>query len=181
MEVRKELKDRLEANREKKKIIFYMDGSLSREDIRDKAVMGFSVVQVDSTNNEVFRYKGRIENWFSSTRAELIACLVAVLLVPKRCIVEIRIDSEAAILAITNCLENEKTRDWLKTKNNNILRSIKKVCRSKLVQLKFTKVKSYSTDMNNDLADILAKEGLYKVYSTELNSISSNSIKYISE
>ena len=35
--------------------------------------------------------------------------------------------------------------------------------------------------MNNDLADILAKEGLYKVYSTELNSISSNSIKYISE
>ena len=96
-------------------------------------MIGYSVVQVDSTNNEVFRYKGRIENWFSSTRAELIACLVAVLLVPKRCIVEIRIDSEAAILAITNCLENEKTRDWLKTKNNNILRSIKKVCRSKLV------------------------------------------------
>ena len=95
--------------------------------------MEYSVVQVDSTNNKVFRYKRRIENWFLSTRAELIACLVAVLLVPNRYIVEIKIDSEVAIFAITNCLENEKIHDWLKTKNNNILRSIKKVCRSKLV------------------------------------------------
>ena len=82
MEVRKELKDRLEANRKEKKIIFYIDSSLSREDIRDKTVMRYSIVQIDSTNNEVFRYKGRIKNWFSSTRAELIAYLVAVLLVP---------------------------------------------------------------------------------------------------
>ena len=35
--------------------------------------------------------------------------------------------------------------------------------------------------MYNDLADTLAKERLYKVHSTELNSISSNSIKYIPE
>src|SRR5207253_5425034 len=73
IEVRKELKDRLEANREEKEIIFYTDGSLSRDSIRDKAVIGYSIVQVDSTNNKVFRYKERIENWFSSTRAELIA------------------------------------------------------------------------------------------------------------
>ena len=85
--IRKELKDRLEANREEKEIIFYTDGSLSRESTRDKVVMGYSVVQVDSTNNEVFRYKGRIENWFSSTRAELVACLVAVLVVPNECTV----------------------------------------------------------------------------------------------
>ena len=133
MEIRKELKDRLEANREEKEIIFYTDGSLSRESTRDKVVMGYSVVQVDSTNNEVFRYKGRIENWFSSTRAELVACLVAILVVPNECMVEIRIDSDAAIYAITNCLRNKKTYDWLKTKNNNILQAIKKVCRSKLV------------------------------------------------
>ena len=62
IEVRKELKDRLEANREEKEIIFYTDSLLSRESTRDKVVMGYSVVQVDSTNNEVFRYKGRIEN-----------------------------------------------------------------------------------------------------------------------
>jgi len=181
VEIRKELKDRLEANREEKEIIFYTDGSLSRESTRDKVVMGYSVVQVDSTNNEVFRYKGRIENWFSSTRAELVACLVAVLVVPNKCTVEIRIDSNAAIHAITNCLRNEKTRDWLKTKNNNVLQAIKKVCRSKLVQLKFTKVKSHSGNTYNNLADTLAKEGSYEAYSTELNSISSNSIKYIPE
>ena len=111
VEIRKELKDRLEANREEKEIIFYTDRSLSRESTRDKVVMGYSVVQVDSTNNEVFRYKERIENWFLSTRAELVACLVAVLVVPNECTVEIRIDSDTAIYAITNCLRNEKTCD----------------------------------------------------------------------
>ena len=39
MEIRKELKDRLEANREEKKIIFYIDSLLSRESIRHKVVM----------------------------------------------------------------------------------------------------------------------------------------------
>ena len=62
VEIRKELKNRLEANREEKEIIFYTDSSLSRESTRDKVVIGYSIVQVDSTNNEVFRYKRRIEN-----------------------------------------------------------------------------------------------------------------------
>ena len=62
VEIRKELKDRLEANREEKEIIFYTDSLLSRESTRNKVVMGYSIVQVDSTNNEVFRYKRRIEN-----------------------------------------------------------------------------------------------------------------------
>ena len=62
VEIRKKLKDRLEANREEKEIIFYSDSSLSKESTRDKVVMEYSVVQVDSTNNEVFRYKGRIKN-----------------------------------------------------------------------------------------------------------------------
>ena len=35
--------------------------------------------------------------------------------------------------------------------------------------------------MYNDLADTLAKEGSYEAYSTELNNISSNSIRYIPE
>ena len=85
------------------------------------------------------------------------------------------------IYVITNCLRNEKTRDWLKTKNNNILQAIKKVCRSKLVQLRFTKIKSHSGDIYNDLADTLAKEESYEAHSTTLNNISSSSIKYIPE
>ena len=58
VEIRKELKDRLEANREEKEIIFYTDGSLSRESTRDKVVMGYSVVQVDSTNNRFLGIRG---------------------------------------------------------------------------------------------------------------------------
>ena len=107
-EVRKELKDRLEANKREKEIVFYTDGSLGREDTRDKIRMRISIVQIDSANNIVFSYKGRIENWFSSTHAELVACLVAVLLVPDKCKVEIRTDSICVIFAIENCLKNEK-------------------------------------------------------------------------
>ena len=66
-EVRKELKDRLEANKREKELVFYTDGSLSREGTRDKSIMRYSIIQVDSTNNVVFRYEKRIENWFSST------------------------------------------------------------------------------------------------------------------
>ena len=72
--------------------------------------MGYSIIQIDSTNNIVFSYKGRIENWFLSTCAELVACLVAVLLVPERCSIEIRTDSTCAIFVIENYLKNKKTR-----------------------------------------------------------------------
>ena len=110
-----------------------------------------------------------------------MACLVATLLVPNEFIVEIRTDSTYAILAIERCFKKEKVREWLKFKNNNILRAIKKVCQSKAVQLRFTNIKSHSGDTCNDLADILAKEGSYEAYTTELNSISNSSIKYIPE
>ena len=175
------MKDRLEANKREKEIVFYTDGSLSREGTRDKSIMGYSIIQIDSTNNVVFRYKGRIKNWFSSTQAELIACLVVTLLVPNKYIVEIRTDSTCAILAIERCFKKEKVCEWLKFKNNNILHAIKKVCQSKAVQLRFTKIKSHSGDTCNDLADVLAKEGSHEAYATELNSISNSSIKYIPE
>ena len=61
-EVRKELKNRLEANKREKEIVFYTDSLLSRKDIRNKLMIGYSIVQIDSINNIVFRYKGRIEN-----------------------------------------------------------------------------------------------------------------------
>ena len=122
------MKDRLEANKREKEIVFYIDSSLGREGTRDKSIMGYSIIQIDSTNNVVFRYKGRIENWFLSTRAELMACLVATFLVLNECIVEIRTDSTYAILAIERYFKKEKVREWLKFKNNNILHAIKKVC-----------------------------------------------------
>ena len=103
------------------------------------------------------------------------------LLAPKKCCIEIRTDSACAISAIENCLRNEKTREWLKSKNNNILRAIKKACKSKAIQLSFTKIKGHSGDTYNDLADHLAKEGAYEIEVTEINNISNRSIKYIPE
>ena len=60
-EVRKELKDRLEANKREKEIVFYTDGSLGREGTRDKSIMGYSIIQIDNINNIVFRYKRRFK------------------------------------------------------------------------------------------------------------------------
>ena len=72
--------------------------------------MGYSIVHIDEQNRIVYSHKGKIEKWFSSTRAELAAYLVATLIVLNECIVEIRMDSVYAIAAISESLKNESTR-----------------------------------------------------------------------
>jgi ribonuclease HI len=180
-DIRLELKKRLEINRKQNEIVFYTDGSLGKIGEGNKASMGYSIVQIGSNDEVVFSFKGKIENWFSSTRAELTACLVTLLLVPEKCKVEIRTDSSCGISAIENCLKNEKTREWLKSKNSNILRAIKKVCESKTLYLRLTKVKAHSGDRYNNLADILAKEGMHSTEVSKINNISCRSVKYIPE
>ena len=143
--------------------------------------MGYSIVQIDEQNNIVCSHSGKLEKWFSSTRAELAACLIAVLIAPNEDVVEIRTDSLCAIAAISESLKNESTRLWLKVKNNSILRAMIKACRSKKVQLELIKVKAHSGDIYNDIADQLAKEGAKGSSVLEINNISIKNIKFLPE
>ena len=95
-------------NTSRRKIVVYTDGSLQREDTQQK--IGYSIVQIDEQNNIVCSHRGKLEKWFSSTRAELAACLIAVLIAPNESVIEIHTDSSCAIVAISESLKNESTR-----------------------------------------------------------------------
>ena len=84
-------------------------------------------------------------------------------------------------LSIKNYLQNKETHEQLKSKNNNILQAIKKSYKNKSIQLNFTKIKSHSEDLFNNITDILVKESAYKVCNIELNIINNNNVQYISE
>ena len=143
--------------------------------------MGYSIVQIDEQNNIVCSHRGKLKKWFSSTQAELAACLIAVLIAPNEGVVEIRTDSLYAIVAISESLKNESTRRWLKVKNNSILQAIVKACKSKKVWLELIKVKAYSGDIYNDIVDQLAKEGAKGSSLLEINNISIKNIKFLPE
>jgi len=68
--------------------------------------------------NSSIRYTSRISNWPSSTRAELYAILLALLICPQNSVVDIFTDSQCAIQGITEWLKGGKK--WTKF-NNNLL------------------------------------------------------------
>jgi hypothetical protein len=101
--------------------------------------------------------------------------------VPNKCSVEIRSDSACAIATISESLKNSSTRYWMKLKNNSLIRAIVKICKSKQIELKLSKVKAHSGEHFNNIADLLAKEGAKENSVTEFNNTSITNIKFIPE
>jgi ribonuclease HI len=103
--------------------------------------------------------KVRLEKWPSSTKAELAAVMMVVLVVVNNSRVVIKLDSSAAIAS----LEREKPmfniRAWSKTKNFRLVMKIKDMCKSKNIELVLVKVKAHSGVVWHERADKLAKEG----------------------
>lgn len=155
----------LEQNEIYDSLVFYTDGSLGFSENKAKMEMGCGLVQVTEEGHIIRQVACGTEKWFSSTRAELVAILVALLVTPNEKEVEIRTDSNAAIFAIKKGLAANKARQWLKSKNVGLVATIVETIRTKKLALHLTKVKGHSGDVFNDLADIKAKEG---AASTEL-------------
>src|SRR5260364_55609 len=101
-EKRWELKAALVENWEENILWFYTDGSCKV--VNDRKVLGYGVVQIDREGKVVRDTKGRIQNWISSTRPELMAILEALLMVPPKCRVTIRSDSSTAIILVKKVL-----------------------------------------------------------------------------
>ena len=127
--------------------------------------MGCGIVQVSEEGQIVQQVALATKKWFSSTRAELVAILVALLIMPNEREVEIKTDSKAAILAIERGLKTDKARQWLRIKNSGLVAMIVETIKTKKLKLQLTKIKGHSGDFYNDLADVKAKEG---ANSTEL-------------
>ena len=69
----------------------------------------------------------------------------------------------------------------MKLKNNSILRTICKICRSKQIELRLTKIKGHSGNIFNDLADSMAREGAKENNTLKINNISIKNVNFIPE
>ena len=120
----------------------YTDGFL-RENLSREKKMGYAFVQVKESKEIICKIKGRIINWASSTRAELMAILEALLISPANCKANIYTDSAASIQAIDK-IKNCKARGWLKKNNTAILKALKQVIETKNINVRMHKVKTHS-------------------------------------
>ncbi|POG60069.1 ribonuclease H-like domain-containing protein [Rhizophagus irregularis DAOM 181602=DAOM 197198] len=122
---------------------FYTDGSLSRDD--DIPIMGFGWIFTSDLSMNI-KYSGSCKEWASSTKAELVAIITALIVCPPHSTINIYTDSN-------NCINTF-----------NDLHSPKLTARLSLI-----KVKAHSDNPLNDAADILAKEGRSSINFIQFN------------
>src|SRR5260363_164786 len=158
-------------------VVFYTDGSLRKEcSEREKSCkQGLEWIQVDKEGKKMIQ-KGNlsIQDWLSSTRTELAAIWVVLLITPQDSEVKIYTDSAAAILGINASKRFRSNKEWLRQKNYNLLLKILDTKHSKHLKVELIKVKGHSNDYWNDKVDELMKEGqeapLLTVQNTEVSS-----------
>jgi ribonuclease HI len=132
-------------------IKIYTDGSL------DNNNMGYGWILL--TAKEEILFQGKIEQFPSSTRAELMAILTAlVTLAPHTC-VTIYSDSQAAIQGIKTRI-NQHSKYKQRLKNLIILENINKIINQEKLQITWEKIPAHTGIENNERADILAKQAL---------------------
>jgi len=81
--------------------------------LNNRAAMGAAFIV--EHNKHLFT-RAKIDNWPTSTRAELAAIFLALLTVPEKAKVSIHTDNLSAIQSIQNS-RNKSSKQWLKTTN----------------------------------------------------------------
>ncbi|PKY59655.1 hypothetical protein RhiirA4_482588 [Rhizophagus irregularis] len=140
-------------------IQFYTDGSYQNDFLNTEAPMGYGWTTSNLMVN--LTHSGSLKFFPSSTKAEVMAILTALIVSPPKCDVFIYTDSQAAIDAFhkSKNLYSISPR-WFNKINNNILWSaIHHIIEQLSLKVKFIKVsgKAHSGDHFNDQADALAK------------------------
>jgi ribonuclease HI len=101
------------------------------------------------------KFKGKIENFPSSSRAEIAAILTLLVTIPANKTVNIYCDSQATISAIKS--SSHKNSSGKKFHNITLLRHITQIIRQQKIKLTLHKVEAHSGNKYNDIADWLAK------------------------
>ncbi|RHZ51175.1 hypothetical protein Glove_482g6 [Diversispora epigaea] len=139
-------------------IRIYTNGSLIKRDNNSHVtIMGCRWCALDENNIE-FNFSGKVENFASSTHAELIAILMAVYATPKCSRLCIFTDSQAVIDAIANTSANLR-KAHRKLKNWTLVKTIEEIANIQDLTLQLEKVKAHSGVIHNETADQLAREG----------------------
>jgi ribonuclease HI len=135
---------------------FYTDGSLIR--LNTNSYMGYGwIFSSDSSLN--ISYSGSAIHWASSTKAEILAILTALIVCPQGSTVDIYTDSACAISTF-NSLHDPKLTPRRFQKINNVLlwQAIKHIIVILNLKVSLHKVKAHSDNIYNDMADNLAKQ-----------------------
>ena len=130
----------------------YTDGSLtyvkgSNEMNRKKMGIGWIAYPIQEGEIDTARaihLSEVLEDWPSSTRAELGAIATALLVVPSQSIIKIHSDSANAISLIKRTCHVNKIREEIKLSNSSLIRLIQKCIKEKEIKYKLVKVKLIS-------------------------------------
>src|ERR1044071_6468121 len=138
-------------------LTFYTDGSLMDNQTTSSS-MTFAFLQTNPRSREV-SFQGCIENWPSSTRAELAAVVSAVLVSPPNCAVIINTDSNSIISHFNEISTNfhVSPRYIMKETDNLLWTILREVLQINNITLTFQKVRAHSGDLYNEKVDKLSK------------------------
>jgi ribonuclease HI len=150
---------------------FYTDGSLIHP-TTDDCKMGIGWICIPESLPQVF-FNASIENWVSSTRAEIFAILTALIVFPRNSTISIYSDSLATILGYESYVTNHNfsVRTNEKVPNYTLWLTIKYIVDHLNLNVSLVKVKGHSDDVYNNIADHIAKSG------TQLPPLSINYLK----
>ena len=161
-----------------KELEFYTDGSLYNIGTNDiKMEIGWIQTNIDTS--PAF-FMASIEYFPSSTKAETIALLTAILVSPPNCKVTICLDSNCTIQNYNKInREGLSCRKQLKMEHIWIWKTIKHIQEQLNLSIELIKVKEHSSNQLNDKADLLAKSAIDTLpISLNINKVSGLSIYY---
>jgi ribonuclease HI len=131
----------------------YTDGSLTYTN--SIGLMGIGWILKDNRDNE-YQFQAQLENFPSSTRAEIMAIATVISTIPRNSKILIHTDSQGAIQAISNFQNTRLKSHSRKFRNGNILAYISEVIRQKDIQISLNKVAAHTGIVGNEKADRLA-------------------------
>ena len=133
---------------------FYTDGSLKH---LDQALVHMGCAWIETSNPGKYRFSAQCTDYASSSRAEAMAILAALLTAPQYCYVTIYTDSAVCIQLLEQLKSNPHHING-KSANQIIWCYIKWICQVLNLHIFAVKVKAYDTDQLNNETDRLAKE-----------------------
>jgi len=145
-----------------KDIDIYTDGSLL--DLgKSSCKMGIGWF-IANNNTQKQQFQASIERFPSSTKAEIIAVLTALLVCPKQSNVNIFLDSLSTINTFTKIFKDYRLTHARRLKLPNCWEwvIIEQIITKLELNIVLHKIKGHSNNKQNDLADKLAKEGRSK-------------------
>ncbi|PKK76469.1 hypothetical protein RhiirC2_707376 [Rhizophagus irregularis] len=139
---------------------FFTDGSLEPTNSQVGHSMGYGWTTSNLTNVNI-TYNVSVKFFPSSTKAETMAILMALVVYPEYGKISINTDSQVAIDSFykSKNLHSISPRRFNKINNNILWSSIHYIIKILSLQLQFIKVKAHSGNNFNDIADIQAKLG----------------------